>query len=163
MKLQFKEDRYGWGDTFYIYDDQNQKKFKVSSSVFLLSKKVEIKDMNKKLVVTIKSEPKSLLKKKFYVVIDGKQVAAITKEVSLIPKFTFEGIDWTMNGLMLREYDMLCDGLPVFTMHEEHTPWGERPVLNISEGVDPALALGVCMAVTYVTNMSDSEGSTHHL
>ena len=104
IRFHFKKDQYGWEDSFYIYNDQNEKVLKVKSSIFLLSKKVEIKDMNKNLFVTIKNEPKSLLKKKFYIIVEGKQIASITKELSLIPKYTIEGLDWEREGVMLHEF-----------------------------------------------------------
>ena len=163
MKFHFKKDQYGWGDSFYIYNDQNEKVLNVKTSTFLLSKKVEIKDMNKNLFITIKNEPKSLLKKKFYIIVEGKQVASITKELSLIPKYIIEGLDWEREGVMLHEYDMYSGGKKVFGIHEESSSWGIRPILDIAEGVDPRTALGVCMTISYVMNFKEGEGSTTHL
>lgn len=73
MVLTFKEEKYAWGDTFFSYDENNERKYRVKSGTILLSKKFEIYDLNKKLLVTIKNDPKSLLKKKFEIFI-GKKI-----------------------------------------------------------------------------------------
>ena len=73
MVLTFKEEKYAWGDTFFSYDENNERKYRVKSGTILLSKKFEIYDLNKNLLVTIKNDPKSLLKKKFEIFI-GKKI-----------------------------------------------------------------------------------------
>ena len=163
MNLHFKEEQYTWGDTFYVLDDNNQRKYRVRSSVVLWNKKWEICDLDKNVLVVIKNEPKSLLKKKYYISIDNQNVAAITKEVSLVPKYTFEGLDWQMHGVMRHEYEMLQNGQVVFSLHTDSTPWGHRPVLKIADCVNELLALAVAMTVSYVMYAKEGETSTNHL
>lgn len=164
MILYFKEEAYGWGDSFFILDEDNQRKYRVNSSVLLWNKKFEIRDMDKNVLVTIKNEPKSLLKKKFYIFMGDKKIAAITKEVSLIPKYTIEGLDWQMHGVMLHEYEMLQGGQEVLSFHTDQTPWGHRPILKITNPADELLALAVVMTISYVMNAREnSEPNTTHL
>lgn len=163
MILQFKEEQYGWGDTFYILDENNQRKYRVSSSQILWNKKFEIRDMDKNVLVTIKNEPKSLLKKKFYIFIGDRKKAAITKEISLIPKFTIEGLDWQMRGVMQHEYEMLSKGQEVLSFHIESTKWGERPVLNITDSSKELLALAVVLTISYITNIKENEDPAEHV
>jgi uncharacterized protein YxjI len=163
MEFQFKEEAYGWGDRFYIYNDNNERVYRAKSSVMLLSKKMVIQDLDKNEVLTIKNEPKSLLKPKFYIVKDGRTVATVTKELSLVPKIIIEGIDWKMRGLMFTEYDMLQGEQEAFSMHQESTGWGFRPCLKIAPFADPITALGVAMTITYLFNMKSNETSTDHL
>ena len=160
MEFQFKEGRYGWGDRFYIYNEKNEKVYRANSTVMLLSKKMVIRDLDKNEVLTIKNEPKSLLKPKYYIIKDGRTVATVTKELSpLIPKITIEGIDWKMRGVMWREYEMLQGEQEVFSMHEESTGWGHRPCLKIAPIADPLTALGVAMTITYLFNMNNQTKS----
>lgn len=162
MNLHFKRDSYDWGDKFFIYDDNGERVYRVKSSILLWNKKFEICDLNKKVLVTIKNEPKSVVKKKFYISIDGKQVAAITKEISLAPKFIIEGLNWEMRGLMRHEYDMFENGRPVFSIHEEATGWGFHPVLSIADDVDELTALAVAMTISYVTSAEEGKGGTDY-
>lgn len=163
MNLHFKEEQYGWGDTFYIMDDDDKRQYRVQSSVFLWNKKWEICDLDKNVLVVIKNEPKSLLKKKYYIIINDKKVAAITKEISLIPKYTIEGLDWQMHGVMLHEYEMLSNGQEVLSFHCEVTGWGHRPVLKVANPADELLALAVVMTISYVMNAKEDGDSATHL
>ena len=163
MNLHFKEEQYNWGDKFYILDDNDQRRYWVKSSVMLWSKKWEICDLDKNVLVVIKNEPKSLLKKKYYICIDEEQVAAITKEISLVPKYTIEGLDWQMHGVMLHEYEMLKNGQEILSFHIESTPWGFRPVLKVANSADELLALAVVTTISYVMNAREDGTSTNHL
>lgn len=163
MNLQFKETQYNWGDNFYILDDNNTRKYFVKTSVMFWNRKFEICDLNKNVLAVIKKEPKSLLKKKYHIFINDQKEASITKEISLIPKYIFEGLDWQFKGFMLHEYDMLKGEQEIFSVHKELTPWGSRPVLKIAESVDEILALSVALTISYVMSSKDSEENTTHL
>lgn len=163
MVLHFKEKQYGWGDTFYILDDNNQRKYQVKSSVMLWNKKFEIRDLDKETLVVIKNDPKSLMKKKFFISIRGEQVATITREMSLVPKYIIEGLDWQMRGVMALEYEMLKGDQEIFSIHTEGTSWGTRPVLKIAENRDELPALAVALTISFVMNAKEGESSTHHL
>lgn len=163
MELHFKEEQYSWGDRFYILDGNNQRKYWVKSSVLLWNKKWEICDLDKNVLVVIKNDPKSLLKQKYHIFINEQEKASITREVSVIPKFTIEGLDWQMRGVMLHEYDMLQNGLEVLSFHNESTSWGRRPVLKVAGHVNELLALAVVMTISYVMNAKDDGSSTNHL
>ncbi len=163
MILHFKEDRYHWGDSFYIYDENNQRAFRVKSSIMLWNRKFQIFDLEKNLLAEIKNEPKSLIKKKYYITIGGESRGAITKEISIVPKYTMDDIDWEMRGAMLHEYDMLKSDGEALSFHTEVTPWGHRPVLHIADSVDPLLALAVVLTISYVMNAEEGGTSTNHI
>ena len=163
MALHFKEKKYNWGDQFYIMDDDDKRMYLVKSSILLWNKKWEICDLDKHVLVTIKNEPKSVLKKKYYIFINDQKVAAITKELSPIPKYIIEGLDWQMHGVMLHEYEMLASGMEVLSFHVETTNWGTRPVLKVADSVDELLALAVVTTIIYVMNASEEGSPTKHL
>lgn len=163
MNLHFKEKQYRWGDTFYIMDDDDQRKYWVRSSVMLWNRKWEICDLDKNALVAIKNDPKSILKKKYRIYIHEENVASITKEISLIPKYTIEGPDWQMHGVMLHEYEMLRNSQEVLSFHVESTNWGLRPVLKVDRPADELLALGVVMTISYAMNAQEDGTPTNHL
>ena len=161
MELQLKEPKYNWGDRFFIYDENDKKAFRVKSSILLWNKKFEIMDLDKNVLVTIKNDPKSFFKKKFFIFINNEQVAAITKELSIIPKYTFEGIDWTKEGFTLNEYDLLQQGQKVVSMVEDSKAWGRRQILTISESINPLLGLAVAFTLTYVMEAGTGDPADH--
>ena len=157
MELQFKEPQYNWGDRFFIYDENDKKAFRVKSSILLWNKKFEIMDLDKNVLVTIKNDPKSFFKKKFFVFIQDEQVAAITKEISIIPKYTFEVIDWTRQGLMLNEYDLLQQGQIVVSKVEDMRPWGCRQILTMNDSINPLLGLAIAFTLSYAMEAGNGE------
>lgn len=163
MELHFKEKQYAWGDRFYIMDEDDRRRYRVKYSVLLWNRKWEICDLDKNVLAVIKNEPKSLLKKKYYIFINEQKVAAITKELSPIPKYTIEGLDWQMHGVMLHEYEMLKNGQEVLSFHHEVTRWGDRPVLKVASPADELLALAVVMTISYVMNAKEEGTPTDHL
>ena len=167
MILNFRREVYGIGDRYYIYDENWERKYYVKGSSVLFSQKFEICDLSKKKVlVTIKNEPKSLVKKKHYVYVGNEKVATLTKEFpSLTTKYIIEGLNWEKRGVMRTSYEMLENGKRVFSMDTEGTDWGITPVLRIEDGVDELTALGVAMVITYVNavNQDDDENNTEYL
>ena len=60
--------RYGVNfDEGAVLDENGNKKFKVKNSILLWNRKWEISDLDKNVLVTIKQEPRSIVKKKFYI------------------------------------------------------------------------------------------------
>ena len=73
MILQFKSTKYAWGNDFHILDEDGNRKFKVRSSTLLWGKKLEVFDLEKNHLITIKKDPKSLVKKKFDIHCEERQ------------------------------------------------------------------------------------------
>ena len=162
MILQFKEKHYNWGDKFYIYDEAGNKKFRVQNSIVLWNRKWEIMDLDKNVLVTIKQEPRSLVKKKFYIMINDQPVVTIMKELSLIPKFYIEGVSWELKGLMPLEHDMVQGSETVYSLHDEGCRWCSGPTLKIADFVDPIITLGVALTIGYIFNAQEGKGGVDY-
>lgn len=162
MTLLFKDQPYAWGDSFYIMDENHQRKYHAVSKIALWNRHWEIRDLDKNVLAVIKKDPKSLAKKKYHILINDRNAATITKEISLLPKYTIENLNWEMQGLMLHNYKMLKDGEEVLSLNEEVTKWGICTVLNITHPSDELLALAVVMTITYALNAPDSETATDY-
>ena len=163
MVLQFKERNYNWGDTFFIYDEVGNKQYKVRNSILLWNRKWEILDLNKNVLVTIKQEPRSLVKKKFYVMIGDQPVVTITKELSLIPKFFIEGVSWEVRGYMPNEHDMMQGSEVVYSLHDENCRWCSGPTLRMADFVDPMVTLGVALTMGYIFTAQEGKVGTNHI
>ena len=156
--LYLKYGQFNWGDKFFVMDEKG-KKYQVKSSVLLWNKKLQILDMDKNLLFTIQADPKSLLKKKFYIRFEDGREVAITREMSLIPKFEIEGLDWQMHGVMRHDYEMLKNGQQVLSFEElgEH-----RYELRYPNPADELMALAMVLTVSYAMNMGDGSSGTRH-
>lgn len=154
--LYLKYDRFNWGDRFSVMDE-NGKKYRVKSSVLLWNKKLQVMDMDKNLLFTIQAEPRSLLKKKFYIRFEDGREVAITRELSLIPKYELEGLDWEMHGVMLHAYEMLKNGQQVLSFEEMSAL---RYELNYPDPANELMALAVVLTITYAMNMGDGSSGT---
>lgn len=163
MKLRFKENTYNWGDQFYVYDENYQRRYLVKNHILLWNRKWEICDLDKNVLVVIKKDPKSLLKKKYHIFINDQLVTTITKEHPLLLKYTIENLNWEIRGFMLYEYDILKNGEEVLTFHKESEKWDDRPVLNVIHPSDELLALSVVMTITFIMNASDNDLPTTHV
>lgn len=153
--------QYSWGDKFFVYEEEGSKKYSVKSSVLLWSRKLEVLDMDKNLLVTIKADPKSLLnplKKKFLIQFaDGREISVI-RTISIPPKYTIEGLDWKMHGVMIHNYELLKDNEPVMSFSEERLYY-ELKTKNPS---DELMALAIVLTISYAMHMSDEGGGTTH-
>ena len=62
MILQFKEEQYGWGDSFFIVDENNQNRYRCESSRILWMQKFVIRDMSKNVLVRLETNPRACLR-----------------------------------------------------------------------------------------------------
>ena len=163
MEYHFKKEEYNWGDRFYIYDAFGNKIYYIKSSILLWNRKFEICDLNKNTLMEIKNEPKSPIKKKFYICLGKEKFASITKEISIIPKYTFEGIDCEMIGVMQHDYKLVSKGNELLSITFESTSWGHHPVVTIHKSSNELLMLALALTLSYVMNAREDTSSTTHL
>ena len=162
MVLQFKRDKYNWGDSFYIYDETGNKQFKVKNSILLWNRIWEIQDLDRNVLITIKHEPKSIVKKKFYIMLGDQPVVTITKELSLIPKFFIEGVSWEVKGVMPTEHDMMQGSEIIYSLHDENCRRCQGPTLRIADFVDPMITLAVALTMGFIFNAEEGKGGTNY-
>lgn len=156
MMLYINKDRLSWGKTFYVLGEDDRKKYRVEPSIFLMKKKFVVKDMNKKTLFTIQSDPMSLLKKKFHIIIDGEKKVTFSRELSLFPKYDIEGINWSMANMDTEGYDMVSGDKTVLSFRESHsTRHWTRNELTFDDPADELLALAVILTISYAMQMGD--------
>ena len=159
--IYIKKEQYGWGAKFFVYEDDGSKKYMVKGSVLLWNKKLEVRDMDKELLFTIKADPKSLLnplKKKFDILFQDGRTVSVTRAMGLVPKYTIEGLDWQMKGVMTHAYDLVKDGEEVVSFHKG-SPYYE---LSCADSADELTALAMVLTISYAMNMDEGgNGGTH--
>ena len=158
--IYIKNAQYSWGDKFFVYEEDGTKKYMVKGSVLLWNRKLEVRDMDKNLLITIKEDPKSLinpLKKKFDIHFEDGREVSVTRAMGLVPKYTIEGLDWQMRGVMTHEYDLLRSGEQVVSFHKGIL----HHELRYEKAADELTALAMVMTVSYAMNMNeDGTGGT---
>ena len=159
--IYIKNAQYAWGDKFFVYEEDGTKKYMVKGSVLLWNKKLEVQDMDKNLLFTIKADPKSLinlLKKKFDIHFEDGREVSVTRAVGLPPKFTIEGLDWQMHGVMTHEYDLVRAGEPVVNFHDGPLYYE----LRCANAADELTALAMVLTISYAMNMNEGGSNTTH-
>ena len=167
MKLYMKQKVFSWTEKFTVKDESGNDKYYVAGQFFSWGKKLHVTDLNGKEVAFISQKVFSFLPR-YFVLIDGEQVAEIVKEFTFfVPKYSVRGLGWTIEGnLMAHDYTINKDGAPIVTIHKEWISWGDSYSLDIANPSDEIVALGVVLAIDCVLAQqhasSTSSGYQHH-
>ena len=159
MKLYIKQKVFSWGDKFTVKDESGRDKYTVQGEIFSWGKKLHVYDLTGREVAFIKQEVWSWMPR-YYVFCDGRQVAEIKKEFTLIfPKYSIAGLGWEIDGsFMAHDYEIRKNGLPIVTISKEWMTWGDSYELNIRNPADEIVALAVVLTIDCVL-ASSSNGS----
>ena len=151
MKLYIQQKVFSWRDRFFVKDENGNDKYYVEGELFSWGKKLHIYDMNNNEVAFIKQEVFSFLPR-FYVLIDGDEVAEIVKEFTFFfPKYRIDGLGWEIDGDFFdHDYEITQSGMPIVEISKEWFTWGDCYELSISEQADEIMSLAVVLAIDCV-------------
>lgn len=151
MKLYMHQKVFSWKDQFTVKDDSGADRFFIQSEFFSWGKQLHVSDTSGKEVAFIQEKVVSF-KPKFFVCVDGKEIAEIIKQFSLLrPKYTIEGLDWEVNGrFMAHNYDITQGDRPIVSIHKKWMAWGDSYEIDIADEKDEILALSVVLAIDCV-------------
>ena len=151
MKLFMKQKIFSFRDRFSIYNEQEQPVFYVEGELFSLGKKLHVYDMDNQEVAFIQQKVVSFLPK-FYVYVDGQEVAEIVREFTFFkPRYRIEGLHWKIDGdVFEHDYEILQDGHPIVTIHKRWWSFSDAYELNIQEERATVHALAVVLAIDCV-------------
>lgn len=151
MKLYISQKIFSWVDRFTVKDESGNDKYFVEGEFFSWGKKLHIKDAFGTEAAFIQQKVFSLLPK-FFVLVNGTQVAEIVKEFTFFrPKYNIEGLGWEIEGsFMAHDYEISEQGSSIVSIHKEWMTWGDCYSLNISKPEDEILALAVVLAIDCV-------------
>jgi uncharacterized protein YxjI len=161
MKLYIKQKVFSWADRFTVKDEKGEDKYLVEGEFFSLGKKLHVYDRNGAEIAFIQQKVFSLLPR-YFVFVDGQQVAEIVKEFSFLrPKYSIEGLGWKINGsFWAHDYEIVQNNRPIVTIHKEWMTWGDCYELNIVEDSDETVALSVVLAIDCVMAAAASAAGT---
>lgn len=161
MKLYIRQKIFSWADRFTVKDSVGSDKYFVEGELFSWGKKLHVTDIMGNEVAFIQQKVFSLLPK-FFVFVDGRQVAEIVKEFTFFrPRYSIEGLGWEISGsFMAHDYEITQHGRPIVTIHKEWMTWGDCYELDIAEGKDEIIALAVVLAIDCVMDAAAAGAST---
>ena len=94
MKLYIRQKVFSWVDRFTVKNESGTDKYFVGGELFSWGKKLHVTDIYGNEAAFIQQKIFSFLPK-FFVFIDGRQVAEITKKFTFLrPRYSIEGLDW---------------------------------------------------------------------
>ncbi len=151
MKLYIRQKIFSWVDQFTVKDENGSDKYFVEGEFFSWGKKLHVSDRSNNEVAFIQQKVFSFLPK-FFVFIDGNQIAEIVKEFTFLqPKYSIDGLDWEINGsFMAHDYEITQQGHSIVTIHKEWMTWGDCYELDIANEQDEIIALSVVLAIDCV-------------
>ncbi|HML37987.1 MAG TPA: LURP-one-related family protein, partial [Bacillota bacterium] len=119
MKLYIRQKVFSWVDRFAVKDEAGNDKYFVEGEFFSWGKKLHVSDLQGNEVAFIQQKVFSFLPK-FFVFIEGSQVAEIVKEFTFFrPKYSIQGLGWEIEGsFMAHDYEITRQGRSIVTIHK---------------------------------------------
>lgn len=135
---------------FDVFDEAGALVYKIRGNTLMFGAKTAISDANDQELALLKQKI-SLTHYSYNVLRDGQLIANVTKKnLSLKPKFTITGLDWSVEGKFLsREYKLFNNNGEVIAsidrqglLHE-----GAYAFELVNQTVDPVTVLAVLTAI----------------
>ena len=151
MKLYLKEKFFSIGGKFNIYDENGETKYYAQGEVFSIGRKLHIYNLDGKEVAFIHQKVLSFLPR-FYVYVDGEQVAEIVREFSFFkPVYSIEGPDWNIEGTIWQhDYEITCCGRNIVSIHKKWFSYVDAYEIDIEDESQEIMALAVVLAIDFV-------------
>lgn len=151
MKLYIRQKVFSWVDRFTVWDESGNDRYYVEGEFFSWGKKLHVSNLAGQEVAFIQQKVFSFLPK-FFVFVDGEEVAEIVKEFTLLfPKYRIDGLGWDIDGsFMAHDYKITQNGRSIVTIHKEWMTWGDCYELDIVENADEIVALATVLAIDCV-------------
>ncbi|MBQ7638045.1 MAG: LURP-one-related family protein [Clostridia bacterium] len=151
MKLYIKQKVFSWKDKFTVKNEYGEDKYYIEGQLLSLGKKLRVFDTYDRELVFVKQKLVSLLPK-FFVEINGEEVAEIVKKLSLFtPKYVVKGPEWDIRGdVFAHDYVISSGKNDIARIHKKWMAWGDTFEIDVMGPENELLALGVVLAIDAV-------------
>lgn len=156
MRLWFKQRFFSWFDSYDIYDEEGNMVFTVEGQLSW-GHCLHVNDASGRHIATVQEKVFTLLPK-FELYIEGRYVGRIEKEFTFFkPRFTIEGIGWTIAGEWMEWDYTITDGeRTVAVINKELFHMTDQYGIDVAE---PDEALAVLLVVLAIDAEKCSRGS----
>lgn len=157
MKLYIKQKFFSWTDRFFIKDENQNDKYYAEGEFFSWGRKLHIYNIKGKEIAYIKRQLFTFLPR--YTIEIAGNTYVIVKHFSWFkPKFSIEGLPWTMEGdFMAHEYALSDKVGIIMSMSKHWFTWGDFYEIDISDPKHELLCL--CIALTIDCMNADSSNN----
>lgn len=156
MILFMKEKDTAFKDRFFVKDEHNNIVYTVEGKAFSLSKKLTIYDARDRELAVVQKKAFALTPK-YAVIVEGEEVAELSKESSLFgkPYYKVEGPNWTVDGdIWDRDYKVRRN-MNVIVDVSKAVLQKDTYKIDIHKDINPLMAVAVVLAVDCIL---DAEG-----
>ncbi len=157
-KLYMKQKVFSLRDRFTVKDESEQDRYYVEGEIFTLGKKLHICDMAGNEVAFVQQKLLTFLPR-FFVFVDGVQVAEIVKELTFLrPRYRIDGPGWRVGGdFMAHDYEILNSaGRSIVSVHKVWLSWGDSYELDVARREDEVQALATVLAIDCVLDAASA-------
>lgn len=158
MKFYVKQKILTFKDHFSIVDEKGHDCFKVEEKLFTWGKTLNIYNMDKRLVLTIKEKIISLLPK-YYILKDKKEIAKISKEITMLrPKYKVSGLNWEVKGnFTAHEYEITKEKEVIALINKKWISVSDTYVVDVKNSFDNIYAIAVALVIDCIIEKSIQE------
>ena len=157
--LYMRQKVFSWKDRFNIQGEDGSDRYWVEGEFFSVGKKLHVYDMTGVEVAFVRQKVMSF-RPRFYVFVQGVQVAEIVREFALRPRYTIHGLGWEVRGdFWEHDYEILCQGRSVVRVHKTWLAWGDSYQIDVLDNRDEVNALAVVLAIDAVISQETAAAS----
>ncbi len=160
MKLYLKQKVFSWKDQGTVKDGNGEDRYYIEGKVFSLGKQLTVKDAQGREVAFIKQKVLSLLPR-FFVEMNGEQVAEIVKKISFLKqKYIINGPGFEVVGdFFAHDYSIVDGERQVAVIHKKWMSWGDTFEIDIDSEKDEILILALVLAIDAVMDANAAASS----
>ena len=148
--LYMRQKVFSWKDNFTVRGEDGSDCYRVEGEFLSWGKKLHVYDMTDNEVAFIRQKVMSW-RPRFYVFVNGIQVAEVVREFALRPRYTIHGLGWEVRGdFWEHDYEILSQGRSVVRVHKAWMTWGDSYQIDILDNRDEINALAVTLAIDAV-------------
>ena len=152
MQLLIKQRIFSWGDSYDVYDENEEARYFVKGKVFSLGHQIHVFDKKTgEEVGAIKQRVLTLLPK-FDIVINGKVVGTISREFTILrPKYHVDFRGWEVDGDFLGwNYIARNGAYEVLRVSKQLFAWSDTYAIQYTNPADEIPALLLVLAIDAV-------------
>jgi len=163
MKLYMKQKVFSWGDSFNIYDENQETMYMVKGEVFSIGKKLHLYNTQQNELSYIHQKVLSFLPR-FYVNQNGRDVAEVVKELTLFnQKYRVEGPGWYVEGdFLAHDYNIYSNNRPIASIVKKWFTWGDTYEIDIDDEVDEVMVLSIVLIIDAVIEQQSNSVHVSH-
>lgn len=132
MQLLIKQRVFSWSDSYDVYDETGEPRYRVKAEVFSFGHQIHVYDARSgREVGSIHQKLFSFLPT-FEIVVGGRTMGSIRKQFSLFtPRYDVDYMGWEVEGDFFGwDYNVVKQGSPIISISKQWFNWGDTYVLD---------------------------------